>query len=125
MFKDIEINYKVDNSVVCEGKLLGYVRTSFQNAFDALGEAISEDKTPVQWKILVGNEPLYDSSAHYIFNVYAYDNKYSINKKIKILDKNEEYDWHIGGFSLETVQIAAAILKSDEYYLEQSIKEKL
>ena len=117
MFKDIEINYKVDNSVVCEGKLLGYVRTSFQNAFDALGEAISEDKTPVQWTILVGNEPLYDSSAHYIFNVYAYDNKYSINKKIKILDKNEEYDWHIGGFSLETVQIAAAILKSDEYYL--------
>ena len=55
MFKDIEINYKVDNSVVCEVKLVVYVRTSFQNAFDALGEAISVDNTPVQWTFIVGN----------------------------------------------------------------------
>ena len=120
MCKGIEINYKVDNSVVCEGKLLGYVRTSFRNVFDTLGAAISTDKTPLQWAVLVGDEPLYDASAHYIFDVYAYDANYSDDKQIKIINKDEVYDWHIGGFSLETVQIAAEILNSDEYYLHKT-----
>jgi hypothetical protein len=106
-------NYIVNNKTkINEAKLLGYIMATPKKLFSIfdMPEEWVNRQTCYQWTILIGDEPLHDSSAHYIFNL-------RLIRKFVPRSMNSTLLWHVYGYSEDAVKVLADIVKTKQFYI--------
>ena len=116
-------NYKVNNNIkINDSKILGYIRARYPDLVQLFGEPKLDvdDKIGYQWIIMIGEEPLYDSSAHYIFSLnLIIKTRFRIVIKEKISLTHDTLLWQIHGYTSDAVKVLANILQTTDYTLRE------
>ena len=99
-----KFRYETDNEHFCAGSSLrGYVTTTYYNLVEKFGEPIQYgegDKVTVEWTIEFMNEETYELKYATIYDWKQYEEG----------TPYDLYDWHIGGYSQDVVELISAVM---------------
>ncbi len=99
-----KFRYETDNEHFCAGSSLrGYVNTTYDKLVEKFGEPTKYgegDKVTVEWTIEFMNEETYELKYATIYDWKQYEDGTPYGN----------YDWHIGGYSTEAVELVKSII---------------